>query len=80
MGGCTIYPVRPRQCRTFPFWPENLESPEAWEEATETCHGVGSGKLYRLEDIGSVLEHGRRARYFKRLPTPLTDSSSTRKS
>ncbi len=23
--GCTIYPERPRQCRTFPFWGETLE-------------------------------------------------------
>ncbi|MGH9461209.1 MAG: YkgJ family cysteine cluster protein [Vicinamibacteria bacterium] len=53
--GCTVYPVRPRQCRTFPFWPENLISPEAWKEATRTCHGAGSGRLYRLEDIRSVL-------------------------
>jgi Fe-S-cluster containining protein len=56
--GCTIYPVRPRQCRTFPFWPENLESPQAWEEVRRTCHGAGKGRLYRLEDIRSVL-HGR---------------------
>ena len=21
---CSIYPVRPLQCRTWPFWPENL--------------------------------------------------------
>ena len=20
MAGCTVYPVRPRQCRTWPFW------------------------------------------------------------
>ncbi len=57
-GGCTIYPVRPRQCRTFPFWPENLESPETWNAVKERCHGAGKGKLYRLEDIRSVL-HGR---------------------
>ncbi len=57
-GGCTIYPVRPRQCRTFPFWPENLESPETWNAVMERCHGAGKGKLYRLEDIRSVL-HGR---------------------
>ena len=25
--GCSIYPVRPLQCRTWPFWPENLEDP-----------------------------------------------------
>ncbi len=26
--GCDIYSVRPRQCRTFPFWSENLGSPD----------------------------------------------------
>src|SRR6516164_2331757 len=31
-AGCTIYHVRPRQCRTWPFWESNLASPEAWEE------------------------------------------------
>ena len=29
---CSIYPVRPKQCRTFPFWPEHLVSPEGWLE------------------------------------------------
>lgn len=53
--GCTIYSVRPRQCRTYPFWPENLESPETWEEVKRTCHGAGRGKLYRLEEIRSIL-------------------------
>lgn len=37
---CTIYPVRPVQCRTFPFWPENLVSKEAWEAAKEHCEGI----------------------------------------
>src|SRR5436190_19900922 len=27
---CTIYPVRPLQCRTWPFWDGNLASKEAW--------------------------------------------------
>src|SRR5690625_4256769 len=26
---CSIYPVRPAQCRTWPFWPENLTSAKA---------------------------------------------------
>jgi len=53
--GCSIYPVRPRQCRTYPFWPENLASPEAWAEVGKTCHGAGQGRLYRLSEIRSVL-------------------------
>lgn len=37
---CSVYPVRPVQCRTFPWWPENLSSREAWEEAALECEGI----------------------------------------
>ncbi len=54
--GCTVYPARPRQCRTFPFWSENLESPEAWKELRTFCGGVDEGRLYALSDIKSTLK------------------------
>lgn len=50
-GKCTVYEARPRQCRTFPFWSENLESPEAWQEAADLSPGVNSGRLYQLGEI-----------------------------
>ena len=53
--GCTVYEARPRQCRTFPFWPENLESPEAWSALKVFCHGIDSERLYPIEEIRSVL-------------------------
>jgi Fe-S-cluster containining protein len=56
--GCTIYPVRPRQCRTFPFWAENLETREAWMGLESFCHGVNDGKLYSITEIESIF-HGR---------------------
>src|SRR5436309_1343370 len=37
---CTIYPVRPRQCRTWPFWESNVRSPEAWQHTCEVCPGA----------------------------------------
>ena len=37
---CSIYSVRPTQCRTWPFWPENLRSRRAWDEAARTCPGM----------------------------------------
>jgi uncharacterized protein len=37
---CQIYPVRPQQCRTFPWWKENLESPAAWKETALRCEGI----------------------------------------
>lgn len=48
---CTIYPVRPAQCRTWPFWNSNLVSPEAWEKAKGVCPGMGQGPLVPLEFI-----------------------------
>lgn len=34
---CSIYPVRPRQCRTFPFW-ETLKNSS--EEVKKECPGI----------------------------------------
>ena len=36
---CGIYQVRPLQCRTWPFWPENLESKADWEIETRKMSG-----------------------------------------
>jgi Fe-S-cluster containining protein len=49
--GCTIYPVRPRQCRTWPFWESNTVTPEAWEKTCEICPGSGKGDLIAAEEI-----------------------------
>lgn len=48
---CRIYPVRPRQCRTWPFWNENLEARSAWEAAGETCPGMNQDTHYNLTQI-----------------------------
>ena len=48
---CTVYPVRPTQCRTWPFWPSNLQSPEVWEEVKRICPGSGKGEWVSVEEI-----------------------------
>jgi len=48
---CGIYQARPRQCRTWPFWNSNLESPEAWKEVQRTCPGAGHGAFVSLDEI-----------------------------
>jgi len=55
--GCTIYPVRPLQCRTWPFWPGNVASPEAWKETCRDCPGSGQGPLVPLEVIAERITH-----------------------
>jgi Fe-S-cluster containining protein len=49
--GCTVYPARPVQCQTWPFWPENVESPEAWEHVEGVCPGSGRGRWFSVEEI-----------------------------
>lgn len=54
--GCRIYPVRPRQCRSYPFWLANLRSRYAWKQKTAQCPGIGTGPLYTREQILAALE------------------------
>ena len=48
---CQVYTARPRQCRTWPFWPSNLTSPSAWEETGQRCPGCDRGRLVPLDNI-----------------------------
>lgn len=50
---CTIYLGRPKQCRQFPFWKQNLSSKEAWEEAAQSCEGINhkDAPLLTLKEI-----------------------------
>ena len=48
---CHIYPVRPKQCATWPFWEENLER-ASWDgPVRECCPGIGSGPLHSAEEV-----------------------------
>jgi len=37
---CLVYGARPTQCRTFPWWKENLNSEESWKLAARECEGI----------------------------------------
>jgi uncharacterized protein len=43
---CSVYEVRPLQCRTWPFWDGNLASPKAWQRAAKTCLGMNRGESF----------------------------------
>ncbi len=49
--GCSIYPVRPLQCRTWPFWSINLSSAHAWSQAAHGCPGMNNGKHHDFVQI-----------------------------
>jgi Fe-S-cluster containining protein len=54
-AGCTVYSARPDQCRTWPFWPENVETPQDWDYVRSVCPGSGTGRLYTVDEIVSSL-------------------------
>lgn len=56
---CAIYPVRPSQCRTWPFWPENVANPNAWNTAAMRCSGINRGRLYSAEEIERIKRNKR---------------------
>lgn len=49
--GCTVYETRPDQCRSWPFWTENIRTPQHWEETRKVCPGAGRGRVYDLYEI-----------------------------
>ena len=61
-AGCLVYDVRPIQCRTWPFWPHNLESPEDWGTTQKRCPGSGQGELFTLEQITSRLQQMKKSK------------------
>jgi Fe-S-cluster containining protein len=48
---CRVYERRPRQCRTWPFWPANLASPAAWQQTADRCRGCNGGRRVPLDEI-----------------------------
>jgi Fe-S-cluster containining protein len=53
--GCRVYAARPRQCRTFPFWSDNLRSKAAWNRVAAESPGVNQGRLYSRQEIEHLL-------------------------
>jgi Fe-S-cluster containining protein len=48
---CGVYQDRPKQCRSWPFWPSLLKNREAWTQAKRKCPGLDNGKLVTVDQI-----------------------------
>lgn len=53
---CSVYKVRPLQCRLFPFWPSVMRDKASWDYHASRCPGMGSGKLYTADVIAKLLQ------------------------
>lgn len=53
---CQIYNARPTQCRTYPWWKENLTTQESWALAAKNCEGINEdAPLISFEEIKKSL-------------------------
>ena len=53
-GGCSVYEARPKQCRTWPFWVENLKR-TTWEgPVSDCCPGIGKGELVSADEVKRI--------------------------
>jgi|WetSurMetagenome_2_1015567.scaffolds.fasta_scaffold09304_4 uncharacterized protein len=61
-GRCGVYGARPVQCRTWPFWPENMNRKTWFTDVGEICPGAGKGRLHSAKLIEEYLRReGKRA-------------------
>lgn len=53
---CTIYAVRPTQCRTWPFWPETISAKSWRKDVLSFCPGVNKGGVWKPAEIQKALD------------------------
>ena len=53
---CSVQPVKPKQCATFPFWREMIDDASDWEAAKSFCPGLDApeGKIYSRGEILAI--------------------------
>ena len=54
---CSIYKARPTQCRTWPFWSENLNKKKWNDEISKFCPGIGKGKIISKKKIKTIINN-----------------------
>ncbi|GAB4319676.1 MAG: hypothetical protein Kow0069_23340 [Promethearchaeota archaeon] len=66
---CKIYPVRPFQCRGFPFWRMYVEDCDGWDEVSSLCPGIGKGNKVSKRKIVALVkrEVDLEVDYYKRM-------------
>lgn len=49
--GCSVYSLRPVQCRTYPFWSDVMRNKNSWDREKEKCPGINCGTLHGKREI-----------------------------
>ena len=53
---CSIYKARPTQCRTWPFWKENMNAKKWNNEIAKFCPGIGKGGKVKKMEIDKIIK------------------------
>ncbi len=54
-GGCSVYPARPVQCKTYPFWQHIVGEDDGWQRESLSCPGIGTGGVWTERKVKSML-------------------------
>ena len=54
-GQCKVYPVRPMQCSTYPFWPELVNNRRSWKREAARCEGIDQGDEVSIDRINKAI-------------------------
>ena len=54
--GCSIHFGKPIQCRSYPFWRENMTSKAMWKLVSGFCPGIDTGPHIVVATIRDFLE------------------------
>ena len=54
--GCGIHEGKPKQCSSYPFWRENMDSKFMWRLVGGFCPGIDIGPMIPLETIKTFLK------------------------
>jgi len=53
---CNVYEARPTQCRTWPFWSENMNAKKWNKDIAKFCPGIGKGKIIKKDTINKFIK------------------------
>ena len=54
--GCGIHDGKPKQCQSYPFWHENMDSKSMWKLVGGFCPGIDTGPMIEIGTIKSFLQ------------------------
>lgn len=63
---CTIHDIKPRQCATYPFWDEVVDTEETWREEALLCEGINNEEKLYPPDLIEMIKREQQSTYENR--------------